>query len=208
MFPTFLSLHPRVCRSVWLLWELEMKVITAIFWSLKSLWLWLRVSELGSLIKLFVDCKLYLWHLADNDKYLRPLVQPTHSSLYLQRSTFKDLWRKMQPEMTDFKSKNARKHLCECDVCECVTIYRVLCWVWCKECDCRWYLSPYSICLPISAYSPCFTSILSVKYLKRRPSKHTRTHTQLWHLYILRLSANKLIMFVWWLQECQATGNI
>ena len=85
MFPTFLSLHPRVCRSVWLLWELEMKVITAIFWSLKSLWL--RVSELGSLIKLFVDCKLYLWHLADNDKYLPSQSKPTHSSLPPQAGT-------------------------------------------------------------------------------------------------------------------------
>ena len=27
-------------------------------------------------VKLFVDSKLYLWHLADNDKYLHPLLLP------------------------------------------------------------------------------------------------------------------------------------
>ena len=77
MFPTLRYLPPRL--SVWLVWELEMKVIAAIFWSLKSLW--------GRLIKLFVDCKLYLWHLADNDKYLPSHSKPTHSSLPPQAGT-------------------------------------------------------------------------------------------------------------------------
>ena len=55
------------------------KLSPAIFWSLKSLW--------GRLIKLFVDCKLYLWHLADNDKYIPSQSKPTHSSLPPQAGT-------------------------------------------------------------------------------------------------------------------------
>ena len=97
---------------------------------------------------------------------------------------FKDLRREIQPKMTDFKSKNARKHLCECDVCECVTIYRVLCWVWCKECDCRWYLSPYSrsswsqspLTVPASPAS-CQSNIW------REDLQNTLTHTIVTSLY-------------------------
>ena len=69
-------------------------------------------------------------------------------------------------------------------VCECVTIYLVLCWVWCKECDWRWYLSPYSrsswsqspLTVPASPAS-CQSSIW-------RPTKHSHRLSIL-HLYMI-----------------------
>ena len=45
----------------------EAELSSPIFWSLKRR---VRAAAAG-LVKLFVDCKLYLWHLADNQKYLR-----------------------------------------------------------------------------------------------------------------------------------------
>ena len=79
-------------------------------------------------------------------------------------------------------------------VCECVTIYLVLCWVWCKECDWRWYLSPYSrsswsqspLTVPASPAS-CQSSIW-------RPTKHSHRLSIL-HLYMISQWALSMILF-------------
>ena len=63
MFASLQCLHPSPASCVGTGAELS----SPIFWSLKRR---VRAAAAG-LVKLFVDCKLYLWHLADNQKYLR-----------------------------------------------------------------------------------------------------------------------------------------
>ena len=129
---------------------------------------------------------------------------------------------KRKCNLQTLKSKNVRNHCVDAFCFVSVTIYRVLCWVWCKECDCD------GICLHTPGlpdhnlrWLSLITSILSVKHLN---TINTLTGLVffLHHLYIStyfnsvtlkersprsniksRLSGKKLIMCVWWLEECQ-----
>ena len=73
---------------------------------------------------------------------------------------------KRKCNLQTLKSKNVRNHCVHAFCFVSVTIYRVLCWVWCKECDCD------GICLHTPGlpdhnlrWLSLITSILSVKHL-------------------------------------------
>ena len=113
-------------------------------------------------------------------------------------------------------------------VCEeIVTIYRVLCRVWCKECGCRLYLSPYSRsswsqspltvpASPASCQSNTQTSechqntvtglvfyCISVFFLYHNFLYYQRQDLSMFSMLQVQvwLSAKKLIMCVWWVRN-------